>query len=201
MKSLNLKTTQAQEAQVFATIPSFPRYKVDSAGTQVIDTMTGIARNQYLNRGDASNSYYKVSLKTKQGFKKAYLHALVAEAWIGPRNEGEVIDHINGDEKDNSVQNLRYCSQKDNVKKGRKKKRCTRLKFSDIIMMRVLYKSGELDQNNKVINTIGYLAELYSMSYSGAWKICKYLSHNKKYLLEAEQKYTALYNSINNEID
>jgi len=41
-------------------------------------------------------------------------HTLVAEAFIGERPEGLVIDHIDRNKKNNHVSNLRYVTYKDN---------------------------------------------------------------------------------------
>jgi len=43
------------------------------------------------------------------------VHALVAEAFIGPRPPGLVVNHKNFDRADNRVKNLEYVSQKRNV--------------------------------------------------------------------------------------
>jgi len=40
---------------------------------------------------------------------------LVAEAFIGPRPPGEVVDHINGDRSDDRVENLRYVTLSENM--------------------------------------------------------------------------------------
>lgn len=42
-----------------------------------------------------------------------YVHALVAETYLGPRPEGMVIDHINRDKTDNRVCNLRWATHRE----------------------------------------------------------------------------------------
>ena len=42
--------------------------------------------------------------------------SLVLEAWIGPRPEGMVTNHKNGDKTDNRLENLEYVTQTENMK-------------------------------------------------------------------------------------
>ena len=59
--------------------------------------------------------YCMISLSLKShGVKKKYLHALVAESFLGHKPTGYVINHINGDKKDNRATNLEFLSRKDN---------------------------------------------------------------------------------------
>lgn len=59
--------------------------------------------------------YYMISLSLKTlGVQKKYLHALVAESFLGHRPSGHVVNHINGDKKDNRAANLEFLSRKDN---------------------------------------------------------------------------------------
>lgn len=52
----------------------------------------------------------------KEGKPQACLvHVLVAEAFIGPRPEGQVVCHSNSRKSDNFLENLRYDSQANNL--------------------------------------------------------------------------------------
>lgn len=59
-----------------------------------------------------SNGYVYVS-----GGKhtKIKVHVAVAAAFIGPRPDGAVVRHLNGDYRDNRVENLAYGSQSENM--------------------------------------------------------------------------------------
>lgn len=59
--------------------------------------------------------YYSVALSLGQRVvKRAYVHRLVAEAFMGPIPSGRIVDHINHDKTDNRLENLRVVSRKEN---------------------------------------------------------------------------------------
>ena len=62
--------------------------------------------------------YYRVSFYN--GKKSIYksVHSLVASAFIGKRKPKDVIEHINHDKSNNSLANIRYCSQTENCQRG-----------------------------------------------------------------------------------
>lgn len=115
-----------------------------------------------------TGGYDKLSLwdrktKTKQN---RYIHRLVAQSFIDNPNNYRYVNHINGNKKDNRVENLEWCSAKENtnhaVKKG-------------------LIKSGELSSSSKLtqievdeirntyvkgVITYKQLAEKYNVSES-----------------------------------
>ncbi len=63
--------------------------------------------------------YWKVSLGKNKKWKQMFVHKLVAEAFIGPKPDGLVIDHIDHRRPNNNVHNLQYITQKENVRRGR----------------------------------------------------------------------------------
>lgn len=70
--------------------------------------------------------------RNKKHYRRAtYVHNLVAEAFIGDRPDGYVIDHIDGNYLNNNVDNLRYVTQLENChnpnnKPGMKGHICTK---------------------------------------------------------------------------
>lgn len=62
-----------------------------------------------------NNGYYKVTLCDSDGMRTdRSIHRLVAEAFIPNEDNKPQINHKNGDKYDNGVENLEWCTSKEN---------------------------------------------------------------------------------------
>lgn len=88
-------------------ISEFPRYSVSDAG-EVRNDKTG----RKLKPQIVGHGYYRVHLSP--GKKRIPIHRLVADAFI-PKIEGKTqINHKNGIKTDNRVDNLEWCTAREN---------------------------------------------------------------------------------------
>lgn len=53
---------------------------------------------------------------TKLHGKNIHIHKIVARCFHGPRPEGLVINHLDGNKENNHPSNLEYCTQGENIK-------------------------------------------------------------------------------------
>ena len=69
----------------------------------------------------ATNGYLRYTLCDKDGNRGRYQgHRLVALAFgLTPKYVGQVINHKDGNKQNNSIKNLEWCSQKENVRHAR----------------------------------------------------------------------------------
>lgn len=65
---------------------------------------------------ECSNGYLRCTLHKNKHTKKFFVHVLVATSFIEHINKEQIqVDHINRDRADNRVENLRWCTAKENV--------------------------------------------------------------------------------------
>lgn len=71
--------------------------------------------NRFLKNQLSKNGYEVVSL-VSSGFKTTcYVHRLVAEAYINNPQQLPVVNHVDGNKRNNKLSNLEWCTYSDNI--------------------------------------------------------------------------------------
>lgn len=92
-------------------------YEVDSEGHVFSILQTNSRRKNELSQYANGGGYLKVNLYDLDGkCKKKYVHKIVAEAFLKNPNEKPIVNHIDCNRQNNSVKNLEWCTQSENVK-------------------------------------------------------------------------------------
>jgi hypothetical protein len=98
--------------ETFKTITDWPRYEISNYGN-VKNVMTGRMRKPSVR----PRGYKNVALRSADGkHGHAYVHRLVANAFILNPLGLKDIDHIDGNPGNNNVENLRWCTHQANIR-------------------------------------------------------------------------------------
>lgn len=111
----NTKEHQHSEKKQFLNFTKDEASKMSLVNSNYIIYEDGTIVNKKNNRilkGSLRNGYIRININNK--YYSA--HVLVWEAFNGPKPEGMVIDHIDGNRSNNCLSNLRLVSQNDNMK-------------------------------------------------------------------------------------
>lgn len=126
---------------------------------------------------DKGNSARLITLKKDNKGKTFTVHGLVARVFLGVAPDGYEICHIDGDYKNNSINNLRYDIRSenriDNYRYGRKASK-GKLSINDVLEIRKYYEDKVYNQRE--------LSEIYSVNQSCISKIIR--RENFSWLLE-----------------
>lgn len=74
-----------------------------------------ISTNRILAKHHDKDGYELVNFKINNKHSLGKVHRLVAEAFIPNPQNKPCVDHINGIRDDNKVENLRWCTQQENL--------------------------------------------------------------------------------------
>lgn len=88
--------------------PSFPSYFISNTG-RVFSLKTGKILNPAKQKG-----YYIIWVAQHGKRRQIYVHRMVLDAFIGPSEL--FVNHIDGNRSNNNLENLEYCTQKENIR-------------------------------------------------------------------------------------
>lgn len=96
------------------------KYLIGDHGTVVStefrNNITTKKRHKKIKATDNGNGYQIVFLGNNGKRERHYVHRLVAEAFL-PKAEGkDVVNHKDWNKRNNAVENLEWCTQKENIK-------------------------------------------------------------------------------------
>lgn len=74
-----------------------------------------LKKRSYISKNKRILPYYRVALSKKGKQKNFYIHKLVAEAFIENINNKKEVHHIDGDFRNNNVENLKWVTHSENV--------------------------------------------------------------------------------------
>ena len=81
-------------------------YSVNENG-EIRNDISGKIKSAYVCKG---NGYYYVDLWENNKCKKMQLHRIIAEAFIPNPEDKPTVDHVDGDRKNNRIDNLRWAT-------------------------------------------------------------------------------------------
>ena len=101
--------------EIWKDIEGYEGYKVSNLGRIKSLNYNHTGKEKILKLRLNSDGYYYVFLCKNGEMKNFKVHRLVALSFIPNPENKECIDHINGIKVDNRVENLRWCTQKENM--------------------------------------------------------------------------------------
>jgi|SRR5690554_5206119 len=89
-------------------------YKVSNFG-KVISIARFGTKGKEMCLMDNGKGYYRVKLSKNNKSKRVMLHRIIAEAFIPNLENKKCVNHINGNKKDNRIENLEWCTHSENL--------------------------------------------------------------------------------------
>ena len=131
--------------EIWKTVKSYPNYEVSSVGS-VRNTKTG----KILKVATNNCGYQLVCLSNKNEKQTSYIHRLVAETFIDTNldTRTSVVNHIDGDRNNNSIDNLEWATYSENAYHGRAQ---VKVKAKEITKLLKLFENMELHQIDDVL--------------------------------------------------
>lgn len=133
--------------EIYKNIDDEGKYQVSNLGN-VKRVKTGRILKPLTNK----IGYNRVRLYTNE-MNECYIHRLVGAAFLENPNNLPVIDHIDRNKKNNTIENLRWSSISDNCSNREKKGSILEYKYKDKIKYKVQWYPIKNTRKTKLFNT------------------------------------------------
>lgn len=175
----------ADKRERWAIIDEFPDYAISTLGrvksfSRLVATYQGMrmTKERILKIQKGPRGYSIIGLLKDKKHYSPIVHRLVAKAFIPNPENKATVNHINFDITDNRVENLEWCTQKENNLHSQvnnrkvcgEKSHFSRLRAADVFDIRRIYSEDKLNQYE--------IADIYGVCQSTVWKIV----NNKKWV-------------------
>lgn len=119
--------------------------------------------------------YFKVILSANGVSKNHLLHRIIAKAFIENPLNKPCVNHIDGNKKNNSLNNLEWTTVQENTKHAFSHGLC------DEMIKNSSKRIDQCDMNGKLIKTWNSFHEIERTLHFHATQICKQIRHRKGY--------------------
>ena len=126
------------EVETFVEIEGFENYEVSNLG-KVRNIKSGRMLKPHLNH----NGYLRLWLYENNKRKHLFLHKIIATAFIDNPGKKPQVNHIDENKLNNDLNNLEWCTVRENNVHGTRTKRIAEKRFKKVI---------QLDLNDNVLN-------------------------------------------------
>lgn len=83
-----------------------------------IGRIKSLRNNIVLKQLDSGNGYFKVLFSKCGKVRSFWVHRLVASAFVPNPNDLPVVDHLDGNKRNNNAENLDWCTSGDNSRRA-----------------------------------------------------------------------------------
>lgn len=139
-------------------------YRVSNLGrVKSLDRLDGsgaFRKSRLLKLSLASVGYFRVNLCAKGKYESLYVHRLVAKAFIPNIDNKPSVNHIDGNKKNNSINNLEWVTPKENTTHAISNGLMfngvlSNLKLSPMIVIEIKKRLEQGESRRSIANSIG----------------------------------------------